>query len=258
MLNLIVLSVPQMISANIVSASVGAANFLPNYFISGTDTLNETTIALATAGYITNLLADHNYPNGCYHRYESNCTLTGYRTILQALGDYFDEAIVFSKGHRGMPYYPNTNHSSLLEYYGDDVVDATDIYSRTSSENVFTFIWHCETSEHYETGTIPYDYYGYYGMPYCWTHNYNLPCWGASGNQVFLGWVDQSPQYETEINATYNYAHVAYYFWYHMCNGDTVEQSLNKVAGLFGANNYLESPLCNKLVVWGDKTMELP
>jgi hypothetical protein len=267
---LTILSVPQIISENTASASVAAANFLPNYFIAGTDTNTEMTLSLATAQYITSVLTTYNYPNGCFHRYEDNCTVTGYCNVLQALTSYFDESIVFSKGHRGMPYYPNTNHTSLLDHNGDALIDHSHIYSRTSSENVFTFIWHCETAEKYQYGVIPYDVIGYYSMPYCWTHNLYLGYYGNSGNQVFLGWNNNvpdppypeqrggSPQYEYPINYYDDYSDVAELFWYYMCDGDTVIQALDNLCDDIFDDDFDDTYLKDWLVVWGNKYLELP
>jgi hypothetical protein len=156
-----------------------------------------------------------------------------YCSILWTLTTYGDQSVVFSKGHRGMPYcgepWYNTNHISLIDHNGVNVHDRYHISTHTSSENTVTIIWHCESAEHYfGNGTIPEDDFGCYGMPYCWTHNASMPSWGANGTQVFLGWVDQSPQFETQANGMWNHAHVAYLFWYYMCDWNkTVEGALN-------------------------------
>jgi hypothetical protein len=263
LLSLLVFSTASLISGNIVSAYVGSADFCPNYFWEGLDTEEELEVSEATCTYITSMLANR-YATGCYYSYNDDCTVYRYCSILSTLNNsgIIDEIVVFSKGHRGLPYnvsHGNTNHISLLDHDGDDLIDIEHIYDRTSSKNTFTFLWHCETAEKYETGDPPEDEFGYYGMPYCWTHNEDLVCYGGSGDVVFLGWVDESPQFLTEAEDPYNYAHVAYYFWYYMCDGDTVEEALNNIAYyIFGDANYLASDLCDWLVVWGDKTMELP
>ena len=65
--------------------------------------------------------------------------------------------------------------------------------------------------------------------------------WGTSGSQVFLGWVDGSPQFETPAEGSYNYAHVAYLFWYHVCNGAQVDEALDNIAQtVFGDASYLQ------------------
>lgn len=261
LISLLAFSTIQLISGNFASASVAPAVFCPNNFQQGTDTANEISLSRSTCQYITSMLANH-YPSGCYYSYDSDCTVSRYRSILSTLGTYYDQAVVFSKGHRGMPYFydnpSNTNHLSLLDYSGADVVDHTDIYDRTSSENIVTFIWHCETAERYTSGCTP-DAYGPYGMPYCWTHNSGMTAYGDSGTQVFLGWVDGSPQFEHNAEGIYNYAHVAYYFWYYMVNGATVEEALDDVSDvIFSDDTYLQSPLCDWLLVWGDRTTDLP
>jgi len=215
LLNLLVLSTPQLISGNIASATVGQAVFWPNNFQDGTDADGELELTHDTCMYIMYLLIGRGQ-YGCY--YSPNSTITSYCNILSALNNYYEDNVVFSKGHRGYPYWnatpPNWNHLSLIDHDGNNVKDHSHIYSRTSSENNVTFIWHCETAEKYQTNTTPQDGYGYYGMPYCWTHNSGLVCYGGSGTQVFLGWVNDSPQFLDEAEGMYNYAHVAYYFWY--------------------------------------------
>jgi hypothetical protein len=86
-----------------------------------------------------------------------------------------------------------------------------------------------------------------------------MSAWGGSGTQVFLGWVGESPQFETPAEGIYNYAHVAYYFWLYVTNGYTVEDALNTIADdIFDDGNYIDSSLCDWLIVWGNKTLTLP
>jgi hypothetical protein len=255
LLNILVLSAPQLISEKIASADVGQAVFWPNNYQAGTDKDGELQLTHDTCMYIMYLLIGRG-AYGCY--YSPNSTLTSYCNILSTLNNYYEDNIVFSKGHRGYPY-ANTSHLSLLDHTGVNVTDYPHIYDRTSSENVVTFIWHCETAEYYDEGATP-DGIGYYGMPYCWTHNSGMECYGDSGTQVFLGWVDGSPQFLEGINGTiYNYAHVAYYFWYYMCNGYSVVDALDNIAeDIFECDNYLASPLRDWLVIWGNRTLTLP
>lgn len=250
-----------LVSDVYASNDVGAAVFCPNNFDPSVDTANEISLARTTCTYIKNMLsAKYGY---VYFATDSSCTVNYYLATLQSIQTIYDQAVVFSKGHRGVPflYYnpPNTNHFSLLDYYGSNVIDDT-IYGRTSSENVFTFIWHCQTAQHYQYGVIPHDNYGYYGMPYCWTHNAYMYAWGTSGSQVFLGWVDGSPQFETPAEGSYNYAHVAYLFWYHVCNGAQVDEALDNIAQtVFGDASYLQcAQLKDKLVVYGNRDLTLP
>jgi len=263
-LGLFVFSILQLISANSVSAYVGSAVFCPNNFQPSIDTEDELELAEATCTYIRSMLANR-YTTGTYYAFNEDCDVYTYCSILATLKDsiIIDETVVFSKGHRGLPYsgYPhyNINHISLLDHYGSDIKDHSHIYERTSSKNTFTFIWHCESAEKYQTHTIPVDNIGYYGMPYCWTHNQHMICYGDSGDIAFLGWVNGSPQFETTAEGTWNYAYVAYLFWYYMCEGYTVEGALDEIADVvFGDASYLTSPLRDWLVLWGDRTMELP
>ena len=276
LISLLLISAIALLSANLVSASVGAANFLPNNFQSGIDTQNEVTLSRNTAQYITTALANFNYPYGCYYSYDTDCTVSRYDSILSTMQNNYNQIIVFSKGHRGTPYYldnpPNWNHSSIIDNVGNNVIDATDIYSRTSiSKNVVTFIWHCETALHYTPGTIPHDTRGYYSMPYTWTHNQNLNCYGTSGSQVFLGWTNVvpgppypqqaggSPQYEYSINPNYNYANVAGMFWYYTTSGYTISQALNQIAStIYGQGNFNQTPLYGWLVAYGNINLNLP
>jgi len=267
LLGLLVFSTVSLISVNTVSAYVGSAVFLPNYFYDPPDTEDELELAEETCTYIRGMLANR-YATGTYYAFNDDCTVSAYCSILSTLDNsgIIDEIVVFSKGHRGYPFlgYPwyNDNHISLLDHYGSALLDDPHIYDRTSSKNTFTFIWHCETAEKYPEGATE-DEIGYYGMPYCWTHNEDLDDYGGDGNVAFLGWVDGSPQFEYQAEGMWNYAHVAYLFWYYMCDGEDVEGALNEIADVvFGDDNYLSCPLSSlpapRLLLWGDKTMELP
>jgi hypothetical protein len=277
-ISLLFISAMSMLSTNLVSASTGAANFLPNYYLPpplGPDTQTEMTLALSVAQYVTTTLANYNSPYGCYYSYESHCTASRYLSYLSTMNNY-DEIMIFSKGHRGMPHYPNTNHFSLMGHYGgyapDDagLYNNTDIYYYTSSKNVFTFIWHCQTANNYQYGQLPLDEYGYYSMPYAFTHNRYLYQYGWWGSQVFLGWNDNvppppypeqrggSPQYEWGINPNYNYANVAGTFWYYMCNGNTVMEALNNLCYIIYGTAFGNTDLNNWLIVWGNKYLGLP
>lgn len=251
----------QPLSGIFVSASVAPVVFCPNNFQQGTDTQYEIWVSEATCGYIVSMLASRYYPVGCYYSFNDDCTNYHYLDLLDWLQYYYDQSVVFSKGHRNIPY-SNPLHISLLDHDGYDIIDnyyGDDIYDVTSSENVFTFIWHCQTAQYYSKPIVPDGNGHYHGMPFCWTHNDDLDCWGDSGTQVYLGWAEGSPQFEYTANYPYNYAHVAYYFWYYMCDGATVEEALNDIAvGIFGDESYLQSPLCDWLIVWGDRTSTLP
>lgn len=255
-------------SISVVSANdVGPAVFLPNNFQPGNDTEPEIELASDTCTYIVGMLA--NEYGLCYFCFDDYCTVYNYGWLLYCIRDDYDQQVVFSKGHRGVPYcdlpppYNNTDHFSLLAHNGDDIIDDY-IYDVTSSENAVTFIWHCQTAQHYTYGSIPYDYYGYYGMPYCWSHNEYMYPWGVSGNQVFLGWVGQSPQFETQANGAYNHAHVAYLFWNYMCNGAIVRDALDDLCDDIWGTTFLQSPLSDatptgyNLTVYGNRDLPLP
>ncbi|MEM2098706.1 MAG: hypothetical protein QXU99_03025 [Candidatus Bathyarchaeia archaeon] len=236
--------------------------FCPNNFQQGNDTETELILASDTCTYIRNLLTGEY--GVCYFSFDDDCTVYRYGWLLFCLRYYYDQQVVFSKGHRGVPYcgapWYNINHFSLLDHNGDSFIDHN-IYSVTSSENVFTFIWHCQTAQHYfGNGTVPQDELGPYGMPYCWTHNPSMQPWGVSGTQVYLGWVGQSPQFETIAEGGCNYANVVGSFWYYMCNGAPVDTALNTIAqNIFGDQGYLQCPqLKDKLVVYGNRASTLP
>ena len=204
-------------------------------------------------------------------------TMFGYDLLLTFMQNNYDEIVVFSKGHRGMPYInaspSNTNHYSLLDHNGASVVDSANIYTRTSSKNVFTFMWHCETANKYPGGgVVPYDYWGYYGMPYCWTHNPSMQYYGTVGEQVYLGWnnnvpqVDYpqprggSPQYEYVYSSPYWYAHVSYLFWTYMCQGYTTRDALDRVAAQIHGPGYTfnDTVLKDWLIIYGNENLGLP
>ncbi|MCL2173276.1 MAG: hypothetical protein FWB84_06535 [Candidatus Bathyarchaeota archaeon] len=273
---LLTLSSAPIIFANSASAVTGAVNFLPNNFQSGTDTNHEIDLSTDTSYYITcMLIARYRYNI----RELTDATVYDYDNFLAWAQTYSDEIIVFSKGHRGVPYLsanpPNSNHYSLLDHYGNNVVDTTNIYQKTSSKNVFTFIWHCETALKYPgNGIPPYDTWGYYSMPYCWTHNANMQQYGTSGSQVYLGWNNNVPgnnypqprggspqyEYEYESSAHYWYAHVSYLFWDYLCQGYTTRQALDRVAvQIHGSGStFTSTQLMNWLIVYGNQNLGLP
>jgi hypothetical protein len=248
-----------------------AIDFLPNYFVNGLDTEQEVSWSQDVGEYIDSALDDYLSPSSCI--YYPNSTVYGMDLYLYLFAYYsIDDIIVYSKGHRGLPFYPELDHISLLDHYGEGYWDCT-IYTRTSSAYKVTFIWHCQSEMYYPgDDTIPQDEHGPLSMPYCWTHNQYMDEYGTSGSQVFLGWNDNvpdppypeqdggSPQYEYEIVPdTWNYLHVAYFFWYYMCSGTTVDQALDNLAYiLFGENDFVDTPLQGWLVVWGNINLYLP
>jgi len=267
------LSTLSILSANFASATVGAANFLPNNYQSDVDSHHELALSQNVSEYITTQL-QIKYPSSTFCSYGESCTVGAYTSILSTLQNFYDHAVVFSKGHRGYQYYDenprNVNHISLLDNDTQHVYDNTHIYYSTSAENVFTFIWHCETALNYTYGTIPQDSYGPYGQPYCWTHNQYMTQYGTYGNQVFLGWnnnvpggdypaIGGSPQYDYPIDANYNYANVAGSFWYYTCNGSqTAIQALNTLCDIFYDDYFDYTELRDWLIIWGNENLDLP
>jgi hypothetical protein len=276
-------SIPLLSGANFASASTGAANFLPNYFYPGNGTVDtdaEIEISLATAQYITTLLANK-YPSSYSSYYGTTCTLNNYRTGTSNLQNY-DNAVIYSKGHLGAN--EAGTHISLIDHYNVSFYDY-DIATRTSSsKNTFTFIWHCRTAEFYNYGGSNVDAYGQaVGMPYAFTHNNNLAEYGLAGTQVYLGWKDKmpltvynyttqqyhyimiwddyivgSPQYTWGIDPTYNYAHVAYMFWANACGGSSTISSLNTLSCAIYGVNFEYTDLAGWLMVYGNRTLGLP
>src|SRR3989304_74541 len=124
-------STMSMLSRNSTSASVGAANFLPNNFQQGLDTDNEISLSLATAEYITNTI-----PYDCLYSYGESCTVDVYKSYTSSLQNSYDQVIVFSKGHRGIPYLyatpPSDRHRSMLDHNANNYIDWADIFPRKS------------------------------------------------------------------------------------------------------------------------------
>jgi len=130
------------------------------------------------------------------------------------------------------------------------------IFPRTSYKNTYTFIWHCQTAQNYPSQQ---DQWGWYGMPYCWTHNNGMYTYGTTGSQVYIGWYGESPQFETTAMGVWNFAHVAYYFWWAACNGRTVQGAFNYIATtIYGQAYFSQTPLNYWLVALGNTGMYLP
>ena len=207
--------------------------------------------------------------------------LTGYTTSY--LQNNYDYTVFYSKGHRG--WSNDNSHISLLDHTGNGFYDY-DIASRTSySKNTFTFIWHCETALYYNPGGTNTDGLGRaIGMPYAFTHNNNLPIYGTTGHQVYLGWKNKndlqvhnfttnsynivfnakngttvgSPQYEWGINPNYNYAQVARFFWEYMSQGYTTEDALNILSNTIYGTAFINSGLQDWLIIYGNRLLTLP
>jgi len=275
----ITLSATPLTFRNFASAYPGtcAANFLPTNFQILVDTANEYTLSHSVADYIVSVL-NSKYPIFDYR--DSSCTGNNFKTILSALQDY-DTAVIYSKGHRDAKTCDYSNaHYGLIMNDSTTVWDY-DIYPRTSSKNVHTFIWHCQTAIK-PSGTNP-DTCGYRGLPVAFTHNVNIASWSDSGSQVYLGWNDKqgllaynftsqqyytvtlgggttvgSPQYEWGINPTYNYANVAGTYYYRMGQGDSTADALMFMSEVIYDDDFENTDLANWLVVWGNMYIELP
>ena len=278
------LSSAPIIFGNYASASYynAAANFLPNKsYYNVFDTAYEEYLSQETANYITSELSD--YYSQLYPMYD--CTVSDYKyalAALQILG--FSGSVVFSKGHRTVLNVTGNNHYGLIDHNGNPFLDY-EIYDYASSSNKLTFIWHCQTADHYSgDGTIPkYSDGTYYGLPYCFTHNPNMQKYGSSGSQVYLGWTDKnytitwvngtktytgagtayphgigSPQYEWVINSSFKFCQVAGLYWYNMGYGYQTEYALYKMAKTIYGTDFYSTELNNWLIGYGNMWVELP
>ena len=273
---LLALSSAPMIFGNYASASTGAANFLPNNRVltvtlpNGStiplDTDYEVSISKSVAAYVNSVFSAK-YPSSYFNSIDTSVGI--YQTVTSHLQTY-DNAVVYSKGHRG---YSN-GHISLVANNGADFFDY-DIYTRTSSKNKVTFIWHCETALYYTPGASNTDSLGRaIGMPYAWTHTNSVTKYGTSGTQAYLGWTNKapegsyplpggSPQYEYRINANYNHSQVAAQFWMYMGpgtgNSKTAIGALNSMSSTIYGTSFGSNPvLYDWLVIYGNQNTALP
>ena len=223
------------------------------------DMAEEPWLARVVCCYITDMLAARN-SYGCYYSYDDDATVSRYSSIIWTLNTYYDQSIVFSKGHRGFDY---GLHITLVDHFGENVIDYSHILVNTSNKFRFAFIWHCQTAQYYpwdpEVDEIPY------GMPYCWTHDNSMGTYGHSGDRVFLGWWPgpydgSSPQFYTFcVDELWNYGHVAYLFWYHMCEGYSVAQTFEFLAQtVYNQQYFSDTELHDWLMAWGNVDMTLP
>jgi len=271
------LSFASLSLGNLATASTGAGNFLPNVFYdrdqNGFDTKNEIDRSQITFDYVTYLFESLYGYGYCYERINSTAQKVNYQAVLSNLQNY-DNIIFFSKGHRTekngeigiIPNHtvPYPDVSSYLL--------SSEIYSRTSSKNVVTFMWHCRTAQYYPGN----------GLPYAFTHNSILGYYGGTGDEVFLGWEDNtnfhiqwpngtimpdpnqsgwvvgSPQYEWKMTPTNDFGRVAELYWYYMSRGYQTNEALNKATNAIYGVNFTTSYLIGWLVIWGNKYMVLP
>lgn len=193
----ILLSATPLVFGNYASASTGAANFLPNVFYdptqNGFDTNNELQRSQNAANYISSLLVSR-YGSGYVTTGISNtATKLNYQARLSNLQNY-DNIVFFSKGHRTVV----NNTTGIIPYHTVPYPDANsyllgpEIYSRTSSKNVVTFMWHCQTAMNYPGN----------GLPYSFTHDNGMGYYGGTGSQVYLGWNDKYNFYIQWPNGT--------------------------------------------------------
>ncbi|HSV49139.1 MAG TPA: hypothetical protein VLH35_02400 [Candidatus Acidoferrales bacterium] len=263
LISLMALSTTSLVFGNFASASTCAANFLPNY-VAPVDTPNEMALSEATADYIVSVL-NSKYP--IYNPRGSICTDTDFKNYLGYLQAY-DNAVVYTKGHRNAETCPYGNkHIGLIMNNGATVWDRQ-IYPIDSSKNVHTFVWHCETAimppgSHYDTD-------GCYGLPAAFTHNLNIPLWGSTGTQVYLGWTNNvppypypeqrggSPQYEWTINPSYNYAQVVAFYYYYMGQNYQNSAALISMATAIYGTSFQNTYLANWLDVYGNMYLRLP
>jgi len=278
---LLAFSSMSLIFGNYASAYPGtcAANFLPTNFVEGVDTSWELWLSQETADYIAGVL-NSKYP--IYDIRDTACTANNFKTYINAQQSW-DTAVIYSKGHLAWKNCPHGyGQMGLAMYNGTTIVLDTEIYDKTSSKNVHSFIWHCRT------GLLVSDGHTaclHRGLPVAFTHNDDIPWWGTSGSQVYLGWYNKtdlqvynfttgqyhyiqilpgdpmvgSPQYEWGINPNYNYANVAATYYYRMKQGDSTAAALVQMSSIvYGHTNFENTELADWLVVYGNMYTKLP
>ncbi len=186
-------------------------------------------------------------------------TSTTYYNTLDSLENYNSKVTIFSKGHC-VPWGNGVHYKLLCTVDPDAAPDATIFYHTNQAKCRFDFIWHCGTARSYPVAPPYRDYYGPIGMPLCFTHRVDMTKYGNSGPAVYLGWNLYSPQFEAEIpqNDDWQWAQFAVGFFYYMrYNGWSVGYTLDYLSlGIYG-NFFVNSPLYNELVVWGNMNMDL-
>ena|GEM_PF-903766 len=280
LMGLLLFSMTPLIFRNYASAYPGtcAANFLPTNFVDTVDTANELKVSQDVANYIVYVL-NNKYPT--YDCRDAACTNSTFYSITAALQNW-ERAVIYSKGHLDWKSCTthNIEHMGLAMYNGNSSVWDHDIPS--STKNVHTFIWHCRTAL-IPSGTNP-DTCGNRGLPVAFTSKTNIPLWGTSGTQVYLGWNNKvglqvynittgqynpiyikpnvsevgSPQYEWGIKPGYNYSDVAILYYQRLGQGDTTADALIYVANTIWGTTFAQTPLNNWLVVYGNMYVALP
>ena len=252
-----------LIFGNYATAAPFGAVFLPNYYVANVtlpggvnvtlDTPNELNLSENVTNYIMSVLNSKFYTQDFRNTVCTDSTFKNVIAIQQAMAF----AVIYSKGHRDAMSAGGYTNYGLVMNNGVTVWD-TEIYARTSSKNIHSFIWYCET------GIIPSPNNGTNGLPIAFTHNPRIPLRGTSGNQVYLGWTNAvpkghplpggSPQYEMPINTDYNYAQVACLYYYYLDQGCSTAVALNQVAATIYGSTYIypTSPLFGWLLYYGN------
>jgi hypothetical protein len=184
--------------------------------------------------------------------------------------------VVYSKGHEWT--WGNSNHYQLIpnDYnsgQNNGVKDSYDIYPNTNlGTDRFVVLWHCGTAMAYPSSQ---DSYGWYGMPYDFTHNngMNLDGYGGSnlsGWYVFLGFINYSPEYLTGTGyQSYNYGNFVTYFYmyllqYHYSVNGALDAATRATTqyGSFGAwpfhTGMYVNGLWSKCWVYGNGNLGIP
>jgi hypothetical protein len=270
------LSSTHLFFGNFTTASTGAGNFLPNVTYSGYfDTDNEVQRSQTATYFITSLLTSrYGY---CVTGINSTAAKLNYQATLSNLQNY-NNIVFFSKGHRtvindtlGIIPYHDTTVSPLPS---NAYLLGPEIYNITSTKNVVTFIWHCQTAIKYPGS----------GLPYSFTHNNGMGYYGGTGSQVYLGWTDKddfyitwpngtvtpspssnstgiqvgSPQYEWKMTPTNDFGRIAELYWYYMYSGYSSIAALDQATQAIYVVDFSDSYINGWLVVWGNKNLTLP
>jgi hypothetical protein len=235
------------------------------------DTPNEDALSRSTANYIKGVL-DSKYAT-VYDRRDSFCKANDFKTVLGWLQSY-DKAVVYSKGHLAWKKcgYGYEHHGVCMNDGSTAQVWDYDVYQINSAKNVHSFLWHCKTALIPNTGPNP-DACGKRGLPVAFTDSTtSIPLRGSSGSQVYLGWTDKvpqynypltiggSPQYEWNINYSYNYAQVAALYYYYVGQGYSTSYALNELSKtIWGpSTSYSSSQLYDWLDYYGNGNLGLP
>jgi hypothetical protein len=274
-LTIIVISVGS-IGINVVSAYQGAAVACPNKYIHDQwpwDTPDEIEFSTHCCYYIYSYLDEHYDPGPVAIRYgdpiwytQPPVTAQTYMDGLDYLEANADAATIVSKGH-GTPWGYGGIYRKLLCTYGDAARDSIEIYPHTGQQPGqfkcrFNFIWHCGSANTYPYYP-PWPPDGPPGLPFAFTHNVGMDKYGDydnSGSRVFVGWNWVSPQFFNVIpdHAPWQWGQLAvaifnYMHYDELSLRDTLENLSLDIYGTY----FVDSPLYNDLIVWGNMDMTL-